>query len=70
MSAQGKFKKQLSLIDLTFIGLGAIFGSGWLFAASAASFGLGVVVATTVGTMMTTVATGVGMAVVTGTESS
>ncbi|OLS59721.1 APC family permease [Pseudomonas putida] len=30
----GKFKKQLSLIDLTFIGLGAIFGSGWLFAAS------------------------------------
>ena len=34
MSAQGKFKKQLSLMDLTFIGLGAIFGSGWLFAAS------------------------------------
>jgi amino acid transporter len=34
MSGQGKFKKQLSLIDLTFIGLGAIFGSGWLFAAS------------------------------------
>ncbi|GAA6120933.1 APC family permease [Acidovorax sp. FG27] len=31
---QGKFKKQLSLTDLTFIGLGAIFGSGWLFAAS------------------------------------
>ncbi|SDJ13906.1 aspartate/glutamate:proton symporter, AGT family [Pseudomonas delhiensis] len=30
----GKFKKQLSLMDLTFIGLGAIFGSGWLFAAS------------------------------------
>ena len=30
----GKFKKQLSLTDLTFIGLGAIFGSGWLFAAS------------------------------------
>lgn len=30
----GKFKKQLSLLDLTFIGLGAIFGSGWLFAAS------------------------------------
>lgn len=29
-----KFKKQLSLMDLTFIGLGAIFGSGWLFAAS------------------------------------
>ncbi|MDD1976282.1 APC family permease [Pseudomonas tussilaginis] len=34
MSGQGKFKKQLSLTDLTFIGLGAIFGSGWLFAAS------------------------------------
>lgn len=34
MSGQGKFKKQLSLVDLTFIGLGAIFGSGWLFAAS------------------------------------
>lgn len=34
MSGLGKFKKQLSLTDLTFIGLGAIFGSGWLFAAS------------------------------------
>ncbi|OCA52936.1 APC family permease [Photorhabdus namnaonensis] len=33
-SGQGKFKKQLTLTDLTFIGLGAIFGSGWLFAAS------------------------------------
>lgn len=32
--AQGKFQRQLSLTDLTFIGLGAIFGSGWLFAAS------------------------------------
>ncbi|WP_448097293.1 APC family permease [Luteibacter yeojuensis] len=31
---QGKFHKRLSLVDLTFIGLGAIFGSGWLFAAS------------------------------------
>lgn len=30
----GQFKKQLSLMDLTFIGLGAIFGSGWLFSAS------------------------------------
>lgn len=30
----GRFKRQLSLADLTFIGLGAIFGSGWLFAAS------------------------------------
>ena len=34
MSGKGKFKKQLSLMDLTLIGLGAIFGSGWLFAAS------------------------------------
>lgn len=34
MSGKGKLKKQLSLMDLTFIGLGAIFGSGWLFAAS------------------------------------
>ena len=34
MTTQGKFKKQLTLTDLTFIGLGAIFGSGWLFAAS------------------------------------
>ncbi len=34
MASQGKFNRQLSLTDLTFIGLGAIFGSGWLFAAS------------------------------------
>ncbi|TWC62392.1 APC family permease [Herbaspirillum sp. SJZ099] len=34
MSNQGKFKQHLSLLDVTFIGLGAIFGSGWLFAAS------------------------------------
>lgn len=34
MAAQGKFRKSLSLTDLTFIGLGSIFGSGWLFAAS------------------------------------
>ena len=34
MAAQGKFHKSLSLVDLTFIGLGSIFGSGWLFAAS------------------------------------
>lgn len=34
MASQGKFKKSLSLADLTFIGLGSIFGSGWLFAAS------------------------------------
>ena len=32
--SSGKFKKQLSLVDLTMVGLGAIFGSGWLFAAS------------------------------------
>jgi amino acid transporter len=34
MAHQGKFHQQLSLTDLTFIGLGAIFGSGWLFAAA------------------------------------
>ncbi|MEO7052611.1 MAG: APC family permease [Rhodanobacter sp.] len=34
MPTSGKFHRQLSLTDLTFIGLGAIFGSGWLFAAS------------------------------------
>lgn len=28
------FKKQLSVLDLTFIGLGTVFGSGWLFSAS------------------------------------
>ena len=33
-AAQAGFKKQLGLIDLTFIGLGAVFGSGWLFSAS------------------------------------
>jgi amino acid transporter len=33
-AAEGRFKKQLDLADLTFIGLGAIFGSGWLFSAS------------------------------------
>ena len=31
---QGKFKRSLSVADLNLIGLGAIFGSGWLFAAS------------------------------------
>ncbi|UNL82886.1 APC family permease [Priestia koreensis] len=30
----GKFKKTISLLDLTLIGLGAIFGSAWLFAVS------------------------------------
>ncbi|MBS0432650.1 MAG: APC family permease [Proteobacteria bacterium] len=33
-AGEGRFKRQLSLVDLTFIGLGAIFGSGWLFSAS------------------------------------
>ncbi len=33
-AGDGRFKRQLSLVDLTFIGLGAIFGSGWLFSAS------------------------------------
>ncbi|WP_051005674.1 APC family permease [Pantoea sp. A4] len=28
------FKKELSTFDLTFIGLGTVFGSGWLFSAS------------------------------------
>ncbi|HWU75088.1 MAG TPA: APC family permease [Rhodanobacter sp.] len=37
MAGQGKFHRQLSLTDLTFIGLGSIFGSGWLFAASKVS---------------------------------
>lgn len=34
MSKQGKFKQEISLSDLTFIGLGSMFGSGWLFASS------------------------------------
>ncbi len=34
MPAQGKFHQSLTLTDLTFIGLGSIFGSGWLFSAS------------------------------------
>ena len=37
MAGQGRFHRQLSLTDLTFIGLGSIFGSGWLFAASKVS---------------------------------
>lgn len=32
MAQQGGFKKRLGLLDLTFLGLGAIIGSGWLFA--------------------------------------
>ncbi|MCQ6267735.1 APC family permease [Fictibacillus sp. WQ 8-8] len=34
MSDQGPFKKTISLLDLILIGLGAIFGSAWLFAVS------------------------------------
>src|SRR5690625_11908 len=34
LATRGKFHKNLGLTDLTFIGLGAIFGSGWLFSAS------------------------------------
>lgn len=34
MTEQGKFKKELNTTDLTFVALGAIFGSGWLFGAS------------------------------------
>ncbi|MCF8566543.1 APC family permease [Alicyclobacillus tolerans] len=32
MLQQGKLRKSLNLADLTFLGLGAIIGSGWLFA--------------------------------------
>ncbi|QSO47139.1 APC family permease [Alicyclobacillus mengziensis] len=31
-SGEGKLKRQLGFVDLTFLGLGAIIGSGWLFA--------------------------------------
>ena len=34
MSNQGNFKKTISLLDLILIGMGAIFGSAWLFAVS------------------------------------
>ncbi|NHN89569.1 APC family permease [Acetobacter conturbans] len=34
MAETGSFKRSLSLLDLTLLGFGAIFGSGWLFAAS------------------------------------
>lgn len=33
----GKFKRQLSTLDLTFLGIGSIIGSGWLYAAATAS---------------------------------
>jgi amino acid transporter len=39
MNGSSVFKKRLNLLDLTFLGLGSIIGSGWLFAAmGAASF--------------------------------
>lgn len=31
MEEKGKLKRSLNLLDLTFLGLGAIIGSGWLF---------------------------------------
>ncbi|MDJ1630146.1 hypothetical protein QNN00_00055 [Bacillus velezensis] len=34
MSKQGNFQKTMSLFDLILIGMGAIFGSAWLFAVS------------------------------------
>src|ERR1700719_3222598 len=37
MESQGGFKKSLNLLDLTFLGLGSIIGSGWLFAAASAA---------------------------------
>ncbi|RLQ94868.1 APC family permease [Falsibacillus albus] len=33
MAQQGKFKKELSFLDLTFLGCGSIIGSGWLYGA-------------------------------------
>lgn len=33
----GRLKRQLSLLDLTFLGLGAIIGSGWLYASQKAA---------------------------------
>ncbi|WP_082683570.1 APC family permease [Fictibacillus sp. FJAT-27399] len=32
--SNGKFKRRLSTLDLTFLGLGSIIGSGWLYAAA------------------------------------
>lgn len=37
MGKSGGFKKSLNLLDLTFLGLGSIIGSGWLFAAASAA---------------------------------
>ena len=36
-SEQGRFRKSLSLLDLTFLGIGSIIGSGWLYAAQNAA---------------------------------
>ncbi|WP_077324399.1 APC family permease [Virgibacillus siamensis] len=33
----GKFKRKLSTLDLTFLGIGSIIGSGWLYAAATAA---------------------------------
>jgi amino acid transporter len=30
---QGRFRKEITLLDMTLVGIGAIIGSGWLFAA-------------------------------------
>ncbi|MCY0876073.1 MAG: APC family permease [Firmicutes bacterium] len=38
---QGKLKRELGLWDLTFLGLGAIIGSGWLFGAQGAAVDAG-----------------------------
>jgi amino acid transporter len=37
MAGSGVFKKRLNLLDLTFLGLGSIIGSGWLFASAGAA---------------------------------
>jgi amino acid transporter len=37
MANQGTFKRKLNLVDMTFIGVGSIVGSGWLFASLLAS---------------------------------
>lgn len=37
MQQQGRFKRKLNVLDLTFLGLGAIIGSGWLFSAMTAN---------------------------------
>lgn len=37
MTQQGKFKRSLGLLDLTFLGCGSIIGSGWLYGAMSAA---------------------------------